>query len=151
MKLKNTGPRYGSLSDQIANIQDQYEGRIDDAKAAENKVLEAALIKERDKKIADIQKNFESDAHIEEKIRDIKAVGIDRYLNEIKRYEETDLPIAYEFKDIETGEIFSSGNVETPAAYKKRFNSSEGYFKAKSIPDDQGGFYVNTMAGHQSK
>ena len=31
--------RYGTLSDQIANIQDQYEDRIDDAKAAENEVL----------------------------------------------------------------------------------------------------------------
>ena len=37
-------------------------------KRAENENVEERLIKERDIKIADIQKNFENDAHVEAKI-----------------------------------------------------------------------------------
>lgn len=126
--------RYGTLSDQIANIYDQYEARIIEAKDVDNKALEEALTKERDTKIADIQANFESDEHIEEKIKAEKGKEVDRYLAEIKQSIVSNFPIAYELKDTETGKTFSSGNISVPAAYKKQFNERDGFLKASSIP-----------------
>jgi len=125
--------QYGVLSDQISNIHDQYEGRVFEAKDAGNEVLEETLIKERDAKVADIQKNFESDEHVEEKIRAQKALAIDRYITENIGATAENFPIAYNFVDVETGKVFSKGNIDVPAAYKKQFNASEGLFKANSI------------------
>ena len=51
--------RYGTLSEQIGNIQEQYTQRITDAEAAKSEKLKATLIEERDAKIDDIRKNFE--------------------------------------------------------------------------------------------
>ena len=50
---------------------------------------------------------------------------------------EAQFPIAYEFKDIETGETFSSGDIDRNQLPIKRFNASKGYFKAKSIPNQE--------------
>ena len=128
--------RYGELPDQISDIHEQYENRIVEAKDSGNKVLEDTLVKERDTKIADIQKNFESTTHVEAKISAQKAVAIDRYLEGIISSDVGNLPIAYKFIDVETGEAYSSGDIDGPTAYKKQFNSNEGLFKASSIPSN---------------
>ncbi|WP_438314468.1 ATP-binding protein [Sporosarcina sp. FA9] len=128
--------RYGSLVAQISDIQEQYVDRIAGAKESENKVLEDTLIKERDHKIADIQKNFESDAHVEEKIRAEKTAAIDHYLENIKGSETRSFPIYYKFTDVKTGETFSSGNIDVSDAYQKSFNTSDGLFNASSIPSN---------------
>src|SRR5690606_2886 len=88
--------RYGTLSDQLANIHDQYELRIADAKDAGNEVLQSTLIEERDMKVEDVRKNFESDAHVEAKIRKEKEKAIVQYLNDVKA-NSFSLPVAYEF------------------------------------------------------
>jgi len=130
--------QYGSLVDQVSDIQQQYVDRIAEATEAKNKVLEETLIKERDQKIADIQKNFESDAHVEEKIRAEKTAEIDHYLENIKDSEARSFPIYYKFTDVKTEETFSSGNIESsePEAYQMSFNSSDGLYKASSIPSN---------------
>ncbi|MBE1555286.1 sensor histidine kinase [Sporosarcina limicola] len=127
--------RYGTLSEQIGNIEEQYKGRIIDAEAGKSEKLKTALIDERNTKIDDIRQNFEDDTHVETKIRDEKAKEFERYWkNRMNNLEGSiNLPIAYEFEDIKTGESFSSGNVDLPAAYEKIFNLNEGYFKANSI------------------
>ena len=125
--------RYGTLADQLANIHDQYAQRIADAKDAGNEVLQSTLVEERDMKLADIRKNFESDAHVEAKIRKEKEKALVQYLNDVKA-NSFSLPVAYEFTDVETGERFSSGDVSVPAVYKKQFNAAKGYFKANSLP-----------------
>ena len=126
--------QYGSLSEQIANIQDQYVNRIADAEAAKSEKLKSTLIKERDDKIDDIQQNFESDAHVEAKIRAEKAAFLNRYLIENQEQSFEGFPVAYKFKDTKTGETFTSGDINVPAAYKRTFNEGNGYFKAQSIP-----------------
>ncbi|MFD1927392.1 histidine kinase dimerization/phospho-acceptor domain-containing protein [Sporosarcina siberiensis] len=130
--------RYGSLGDQISDIQGQYMDRIAEAAEAKNKVLEESLTKERDNKIEDIQKNFENDTHVEEKIRTEKTVAIDHYLESIKDSEARSFPIYYKFTDVKNGETFSSGNIESsePEAYQKSFNTSDGLYKASSIPSN---------------
>ncbi len=126
--------QYGSLTEQIANIQDQYVDRIADAEEAKSEKLKSALIKERDDKIEDISLNFESDAHVETKIRAEKAAFLNRYLIEKQEQSYEGFPVAFEFKDTKTGETFSSGDIDAPAAYKRTFNKDDGYFKAQSIP-----------------
>ena len=125
---------YGSLSDQLTNIHDQYEERINEAKSSGNNQLESALIKERDIKVADIEKNFESDEHVEAKIRAEKEVVLEKYINEIKEAELSLFPIAYHLTDINTGETFSSGSTGVNSVYQRVFNQEDGLFKANSIP-----------------
>ncbi|MDW0118218.1 HAMP domain-containing sensor histidine kinase [Sporosarcina thermotolerans] len=129
--------RYGTLADQLSNIHDQYAQRIADAKDAGNELLMNTLIEERDMKLADIRKNFESDAHVEAKIRKEKEKALVQYLNDVKA-NSFSLPVAYEFTDVETGETYSSGDVSVPAVYKKQFNAAKGYFKANSLPGHNG-------------
>lgn len=135
--------QYGTLADQLTNIHDQYAQRIADAKDGGNELLEKSLIEERDMKLADIRKNFESDAHVEAKIRKEKEKALVHYMNEIKA-NSFSLPVAYELTDVETGETFSSGDVSVPAVYKKQFNAAKGYFEANSLPGHNPNGWVRT-------
>ncbi len=67
------------MSDQIANINEQYKDKINEAKTSKAISVEKALINERDKKIKDITKNFEDDSYVFEKIMKIKQAEIERY------------------------------------------------------------------------
>ena len=49
----------------------------------------------------------------------LKTVAMEQYLEEVKGSGVGNFPIAYKFKDVETGETFSSGDLEVPAAYKR--------------------------------
>ncbi|WOV87787.1 HAMP domain-containing sensor histidine kinase [Sporosarcina oncorhynchi] len=125
--------RYGALSNQLADIQGQYKDLIEEAKNVSNEVLVNALIEERDIKIEDIKMNFKDDTHVEAKIRTEKEQELAKYLHEVKSGAYS-LPIAYELKNVDTGEVFSSGDVSVPSIYKKEFNSGKGYLKAHSLP-----------------
>lgn len=125
--------RYGTLADQLANIHDQYAQRIFDAKEANNDLLRQTLIEERDMKLEDIRKNFEEDGHVEAKIRKEKEKVLENYLKEIKN-KSYSLHVAYELKNVDTGETFSYGDISKPAVYKKSFNENSHYFKANSLP-----------------
>ena len=129
---------YGTLSDQLQSIQEQYEERIMEAKNSGNEQMKDALTKERDGKIADIQKNFDDDAYVEDKIRLQKSGLIDAYIANIDNYSTglINWPIAYKFEDLETGEIYSSRAVDVPAAYKKTFNKENGLYNTGSIFTD---------------
>ena len=125
--------RYGTLSDQIYNIHEQYDDQIEEAKEAGNSALKARLTEERDAKITDIEKNFESDAHIEKKIRTEKLAVIKQYLRTIQDSEVSSFPVAYELIDVETREVFSDGDISEEHAYQQVFDEDEGYLKASSI------------------
>jgi len=129
---------YGTLPEQVENIQEQYREKIAEAEDDKNEQMKEVLVKERDSKISDIQKNFDDDEFVEEKIRKEKSKLIDSYLsNEAEYYNDIGtLPIEYEFEDVATGEIYSSGSVQVPAAYKKTFNEEKGLYKTGSIFSD---------------
>lgn len=129
---------YGSLPDQVENIQEQYREKIAAAEDDKNEQMKDVLIKERDAKISDIRKNFDDDKFVEEKIRKEKSQLIDSYLSNKADYYKGlgTLPIAYEFKNVETGEVYSSGSIQVPAAYKKTFSEEKGLYKTGSIFSD---------------
>ncbi len=118
--------RYGNLASQLESIRMQYEG-----------VKEQALIDERDKKIKDITRNFQDDQYVEAKIRADKEKEIDAYFASLERekkiFQNRQFHLVYELKNIETGEEFSNGSLDTKLAYKKVYSSKNGYLNESPI------------------
>lgn len=125
--------RYGTLSEQVMNVQDQYESRIAEAKESGNERLKETLIKERDTKIEDIEQNFESDEHVEQKVLAGKVSALKQFLAENQQPARSTFPIAYHLTDVKTEETFTQGDVDVPAIYKKTFGETDDYFKANTI------------------
>ncbi|MBA9028001.1 HAMP domain-containing sensor histidine kinase [Peribacillus huizhouensis] len=152
--------RYGGLSEQIQNIKDQYESRISDANLAGNKESAEAYTKERDRKIADITKNFNSDEYVEAKIRKEKEQQIDRsfqelqdnYHNELNEYKDV---FKYYLKDTSTGKVFTNVNMDEgdhldtiftnkSMWYVRTFPSGKyGYLKLGSYNSELEGITIN--------
>lgn len=124
---------YGTLSEQIGSIEEQYAQRIADAEAGKSEKLKTTLIEERDAKIEDIRKNFESNAYVEAKIRAYKEQQLEKEWQERNQNAKEQLyfPVAYELTDIQTGETFKAGDISVAAGYKKTFNEKEGYFRSR--------------------
>lgn len=118
--------RYGGLQEQLDSIRFQYEGRADDAS-----------IEERNKKMADITKNFEDNAYVEKKILIEKEEKIEEYFRTIEReknnFLNTNDDYIYDLKNIETGERFTNGEVNSKYAFKKVYSSKNGYLKENVI------------------
>ncbi|MFD2445313.1 histidine kinase dimerization/phospho-acceptor domain-containing protein [Bacillus sp. CGMCC 1.16607] len=110
--------RYGTLPEQIANIQSQYEERIQGALDTENKEAAKAFTTERDTKIEDITKNFQSDDHVRPKVMKEKEQRLEEYYQarenynyDFKRYKDA---FSYYLKDSATGKVFT--NLKLPEA-----------------------------------
>lgn len=86
--------RYGSLPEQIDNIHAQYEERIQGAKDAQDEEALKNITEERDVKIADITKNFESDEYVREKI----IIEKEQKLEELYKELEGKRPVFEEYK-----------------------------------------------------
>ncbi|HJV46126.1 MAG TPA: histidine kinase dimerization/phospho-acceptor domain-containing protein [Bacillota bacterium] len=104
--------RYGSLPQQIANIKGQYEGKIQMALASKDQELANTYTAERDKKIDDITKNFQSDDYVQAKIIKEKEQKIDDFYRQIE-YQRIDYikyrkEFQYELKDTQTGKIYTN-------------------------------------------
>jgi signal transduction histidine kinase len=84
-EIKEHRYRYGSLEGQIANIKSQYEGRILEAQEAEDEEALNNFTAERDAKIADITKNFESDDYVKGKIIIEKEQKLEELYEELER------------------------------------------------------------------
>lgn len=82
---------YGTEAEQILNIQQQYEAEIAVASNVEtpNEAYINALVSERDRKIADIQKNFADDQVVIDKITALKSEAIKNYFNNYKRNKQS--------------------------------------------------------------
>ena len=137
---------YGTLSEQIGNIEEQYTQRITDAEAGKSEKLKVTLIEERDAKINDIRKNFESDAHVEAKIRASKEKQLEEELQRRIQNAEENLhfPVVYELTDSQTGEKFTSGDIHVTTGYKETFSAEEGYFRA--APDGTDDFHYDSYS-----
>ncbi|MGD6834469.1 sensor histidine kinase [Sutcliffiella halmapala] len=78
--------RYGFLDEQLANIRYQYEDRIqlaEDGKSDENA---DELRAERDAKLDDIRKNFDSDEYVEKKVLAEKEKIVEEYFENLADY-----------------------------------------------------------------
>lgn len=104
--------RYGELTDQITNINDQYVSKIQDAQMRNNKEAVDFYTSERDRKIEDITNNFKSDEYVKGKIIKEKEAGIDAYYRDIEQYRPEFLNykgvFKYYLKDTVTGSVYSN-------------------------------------------
>ncbi|MHA6252550.1 sensor histidine kinase [Oceanobacillus sp. CAU 1775] len=128
--------RFGDLSEQIESINFQYEEMIEDALSNERQTLADSYIEDRDSKIADITKNFESEEHIEAKVLQEKEKALEEYYknkeNHRAQYEQLKESFQYYFKDTVTGEVFT--NMTSEDAQVNDINSSNMlYFKQISF------------------
>lgn len=106
--------RYGSLSEQVQNIRDQYTAKIQEALDNNQKDIAEIYTKERDTKIEDIKMNFTDNKYVEEKIRKEKENWIDKnYYNFFSKsdfLEEAKKVFVYRLVDENTGKVYSNIN-----------------------------------------
>ncbi len=143
--------RYGDLPEQIESITNQYEARIEKAMDLDDQQAAEAYIAERDAKIEDITKNFESDEHVESKIIKEKEQKLASYYrekedfkSEFERYRDS---FQYYLKDITSGEVYT--NLDNPEeASLDQLNEKNMLFVTKySILDDNMVQYGITGSG----
>lgn len=139
--------RYGTLSEQLNSIQEQYTDQINEAKADKNETLLLALVKERNSKLDDIQKNFSDHKHVEAKIRAEKAKELARLIKETENNHAENVPIAYDLVNTETGEPFTKGDIEVTSLFRQDFDETKGYLKADSAVYDMDSIEY-TSGGH---
>ncbi|MCH7320353.1 HAMP domain-containing histidine kinase [Solibacillus sp. MA9] len=117
---------YGSLAQQIQNIKDQYAEDINNAQ--DEDVLQA-LKSERDAKIADIQKNFEDDAYVSEKIKALKEQVVNEILADNKRNQQAffaeNKQFAYELHDDKYDLTFKKNDVKAASVFKKTISNND--------------------------
>lgn len=104
--------KYGSLADQVVSIGQQYDHRIEEANANNNKSAAELYEKERDTKIEKITTIFENDEYVRGEIIKDREARITEYLNEIQRYRATfesyDEAFVYYLKDTSTGKVYTN-------------------------------------------
>jgi len=156
---------YGSMTEQIESIQNQYSDRIATAESESNETLKEQLIIERDQLISDIKQNFKSDEYVEEKIISDRKKQIERYAKEQqgleKSFQNEFSYFTYSFTNVETGEKIESPNYKNESlAFSKTFgkqnsllfvdSSVELYAENNnySIPESITSFRVPGEVGH---
>ncbi|MFT4415457.1 sensor histidine kinase [Fredinandcohnia humi] len=104
--------RYGNLTDQITDIEQQYNHKIEEAKTNNNQKTADLYTKERDKKIDEMTSIFEDDEYIKEVITREKQDEIDHYFKELEGYRETfesyKEAFVYYLENTENGEIYTN-------------------------------------------
>ncbi|MFL0506929.1 histidine kinase dimerization/phospho-acceptor domain-containing protein [Ureibacillus sp. 179-F W5.1 NHS] len=129
--------RYGSLTEQVESIQSQYRGRIMEAEESKDSTLKELLIEERDKKIADIKANFESDDYVKEKIRKQKEQLIDEYAAEQEKYKKSFLNefsyFSYHFVNIDNGKKFESGTQQKSDLFTESYEDKNPLIVNNSV------------------
>ena len=127
---------YGDLPTQITNIKSQYEFLIQDALDTGSQQVADTYIAERDEKIADITKNFESDEYVEAKVVKEKEQELERYYQELESYRTNysrykDI-FTYTFEGRNTGEVYTNiaDEEQTEMLYVTNYdiNSNDFYY-----------------------
>ncbi|KAB7671998.1 sensor histidine kinase [Bacillus sp. B1-b2] len=103
---------YGTLAEQITNINGQYEEKIQEARLNDKKEEEEKYIAERDAKIIEITKNFEDKEYVSDKVRKEKEEQLQSYYQDLqdgKKYNYTlNSTFHYYFKNTATGKEYTN-------------------------------------------
>ncbi|MBP1989900.1 sensor histidine kinase [Paenibacillus eucommiae] len=104
--------RLGNLTNQIANLNAEYDAPILEALAMDNKAAADIYVAERDKKIEDITNGFKSDEYFKAKVIQEKEHAMDmfyrdreNYRSEYLKYKEA---FQYYFKNSSTGKVYTN-------------------------------------------
>ncbi|KGR76073.1 hypothetical protein CD33_07795 [Ureibacillus sinduriensis BLB-1 = JCM 15800] len=130
-EIENYRNYFGGLTEQVENIRAQYSEQIMQAEGAQDASLKDMLVAERDAKIADIKKNFESDEYVEEKIIKLKENVIDEYASEQASLRQDFLNeftyFNYHFVNVETGEVLDSGPQDKNNVFREQFGDDNPF------------------------
>jgi signal transduction histidine kinase len=144
-EIENKRDQYGDLAELISDIELQYQPRIDEAKANENDKITDIYIKERDQRIDEITKNFESDDNIKKSIIEEKEKNIDEYFQELEsyrqEYEDYQEAFVYYLKNTETGQIYTNLSTKTTKSVDQSINNENMYY-IQSYPTRENGYLV---------
>jgi signal transduction histidine kinase len=123
--------RYGDLPKQLSNVRSQFSDVITKAEKAKDKKVASYYKKERNKKISAIEKNFKSDTHVAEQIREERVALMKKFQktslsNEQESFKQLAKVFNYHFVNKETGEVITNvpdvqGKGKQP---EKRFEKS---------------------------
>lgn len=142
-EIENERYRFGNLTEQLRDIEQQYQSRIEEAKANNNQDIADIYIKERDQKIDEITKDFESDEKIKEKIIKEKEEYIDDYIQDLENYrEEYEIyqeAFVYYLKNTKSGEIFTNLSTTDRKLVDRNINDENMYF-IQSYPTKKRGY-----------
>ena len=135
--------KYGNLTEQIMNIEQQYQSRIEEAKANDNQDIADIYIKERDQKIDEVTKDFESDEKIKNAIIKEKKENIDDYIHDLENYREEyesyQEAFVYYLKNTKTGEIYTNLSTTDRRSVDQEINDESMYF-IQSYPTKKRGY-----------
>lgn len=110
---------YGSLEDQIQNIKEQYEEKINISKQANDTEMEKKLLTEQNEKIKDITRNFTDDTYVKEKIIKAKENILATYSTKVNtsaekaQLDEEKEILKYYLKNKQTGKIYTNLSLST--------------------------------------
>ncbi|WP_191557543.1 sensor histidine kinase [Metabacillus idriensis] len=141
--------RYGSLSDQIMNIESQYEEEIFAAKENGNSEVEKVLTEEKNKKIADITMNFKDDEHVRKKLIAEKEKNIDQFFEEIYKYPKSEYEanknqFVYYLKSTGSEEVHTNLQLSENDDPKEFINQKDMYY-IENYSGSRG--YINSTDG----
>lgn len=135
----------GNLTEQIRDIEMQYQPRIDDAKANKNEKIANIYITERDQKIDEITKNFESDESIKNSILQEKEENIDEYFKLLESYRQDyemhQEVFVYYLKNTKTGQIHTN-LLSTDGKSAGQTINEENMYYIESYPTKENGYLV---------
>lgn len=125
--------RYGSLTDQITNIESQYDEEIFAAKENGNSEVEKVLTEEKNKKIADITMNFKDDEHVRKKLIAEKEKKIDQFFEENYKYPKSEYEanknqFVYYLKSIDSEEVHTNLQMSEKDDPKEFINQKDMYY-----------------------
>lgn len=127
--------RYGNLEEQVTNINDQYEHRIQEALSAQNQEIADTLISERDTKIEDITNNFKSDDHVRAKVKKEKEQAIELYFRDRESYRSDYVRYSqdflYYFEEKGTENVFTNINLENNDSIETFMNNQDILFNTR--------------------
>lgn len=119
--------RFGSLSEQIQSIQDQYNPDIEEAVANNNDSMEKILIEERDSKIDAVRSNFSDNEVVREKVIAEQKSDLEQAIDEMKTeklsFMENYNYFTYNLTDLDTGETFKKGELQNNSYFEKEYTS----------------------------
>ncbi|WP_240684096.1 sensor histidine kinase [Bacillus infantis] len=138
--------RYGSMPAQIDNINAQYEAVIMGAADSGNIEAEEGFIKERDEKIADITKNFQSDDHVRPKVVKEKEEKLEALFKQREQYREEYQTVKknflYYFKNDQNGKVVTNVDLKSGETAEEYFRGDEVQFATNFYVGPDSFFYT---------
>ncbi|OXM17016.1 sensor histidine kinase [Paenibacillus herberti] len=151
-EIVNYRNQFGSLTNQVNSIHDEYETLIQDARAGNNNTVANFYAAQRDSKVEDLMKLFQDDESAIAQIRKEKEHKIDRYyrLREQYRPEYNRLldEFDYYIRNTSKGKVHSNMNVEGERPARNKL-SDRGYVYATDYTIDTTNSLHSSIEGHE--